>query len=206
MKEEVARELPSAHHVDKVCHDLKHLIAVGLLLSQPDEREHLDEKETRRLAMMRQQWEQAADLVSVLTEESGARFYHADLVAVCRECMATTLTSRELTLEVDDGDHVVAGDPVLLRRAVTNLVSNACRATAATGRVRIRVASEVSHSWVEVVDDGPGFGQIAGGTGLGLEIVRAAVWASAGQLRIETGPSSGTSVRMTFPAALRSLP
>jgi signal transduction histidine kinase len=205
MKEEITREVPSTHHVDKVCHDLKHLIAVGLLLSHPDDREYLDDNETRRLAMMRQQWEQAADLVSLLTEEAGARVHHADLVAVCRECVATTLTSRELTLEVDDGEHVVAGDPVLLRRAVTNLVSNACRATAATGRVRIRVASEVSHSWVEVVDDGPGFGQMAGGTGLGLEIVRAAVWASAGRLRIETGPSSGTSVRMTFPAALRSL-
>lgn len=207
MTEELTHDRPSAHHIDQVCHDLKQHIAIGLLLSQPADHERRDANETRRLAMLHQQWEQAADLVAILNEEYGARVHHhADLVAVCRQCVDSVPAADGIALEVDGGDHVVTGDPVLLRRAVANLLNNASRATGATGRVRLRVGSSGTDSWVEVIDDGPGFGQIAGGTGLGLEIVRAAVWASGGQLRIDTGPTSGTSVRMTLPAALRSVP
>jgi len=57
-------------------------------------------------------------------------------------------------------------------------------------------------AWVEVTDDGHGFGQIESGSGHGLSIVSAAVRASNGRLEISSGPGPGTRVRIVMPTRL----
>lgn len=197
--------ISDADQIRSICHDLKQNIATGLLLSDLVNGDELHTAVRRHVVTLREQWAHVADLVAVLSGDLESIVRRADLAEVSVRCVDAVRAGREVTLEIEGDEHVVAGDPVLLRRALGNLLDNACRATPAEGRVSVRVGKGSSESWVEVVDEGPGLGQIAAGTGLGLEVVRAAVWKSAGRLRIDSGPRSGTTFRMTFPSTLRFL-
>ena len=143
--------------------------------------------------------------MAILNDDRGTRASQADLGDIARVCVNAARATHEVALDLESGEHVVPGDRVLLRRAVGNLLDNACRATPDTGRIVVRVGSSDAGVWIEVTDEGPGFGEITPGSGLGLQVARAAVWASGGRLRIETGPWSGTTIRMSFPVALRAL-
>jgi signal transduction histidine kinase len=102
--------------------------------------------------------------------------------------------------------------PVAVRRLLSNLVDNACRAAGADGEVRIKVKSTRAGAVIEVADSGPGpgawsesFGAPGGGhaaAGLGLQIVRSIVDGCGGLIRV--GPAdalSGSSVVVTLPRA-----
>ena len=191
------------NHVRRVCHDLKQSIATGLLLTDTIGSEEVDPGTHRRVEVLHQQLQQAAELVSLLSGQEVARPETADLAEVTRESVTWASAVHRVRLEVVGEEHLVHGDPVLLRRAVLNLLDNACRAAGKDGEVRVAVSRVGSDIAVEILDTGPGFGAIAAGTGVGLDIVRSAVWAGGGRLRVETGPGSGTSVLMSFPAALR---
>lgn len=206
LSEPIAGELAWAGQSEKVCHDLKQNIATGLLLSDPEASVHIDAGLRRRLEMMHQLWQDAAEMVAVINDEVDDRGQRVDLGEVARACVAPIRATHEIVLDIDAGEHVVTSDRLMLRRAIANLLDNACRATPPAGRVVVRVGSEAPEIFVEVLDEGPGFGRITSGSGLGLEIARGAVWAASGQLQIKTGPRSGTSVRMSFPAELRVLP
>jgi len=203
--QEFSTDPQTADGFDKVCHDLKQSIATGLLLSDPGVTRDVDTGTQRRLALLHQQWEDVAALVGVLNGDLAAQTQHVDVAEIAAACVDAARATRDVVLDVDGRDHMVWGDRVLLRRAVGNLLDNACRATTPADQIVVRVGSHGPETWVEVTDDGPGFGQIPSGTGLGLEVVRAAVWAAGGRLRIETGPRDGTSIRLTFPAALRAV-
>lgn len=205
MTQEFSTNPQPADQFDKVCHDLKQSIATGLLLSDPGVTRDVDPGTQRRLDLLHQQWEDAAALVGLLNGELAAQTQHVDVAEIARTCVDAARATRDVALDVDEHDHVVWADRVLLRRAVGNLLDNACRASTPADQIVVRVRSHGHETWVEVADEGPGFGRIAAGTGLGLEVVRTAVWASGGRLRIETGPRDGTSIRLTFPAALRAV-
>jgi signal transduction histidine kinase len=96
------------------------------------------------------------------------------------------------------------GDKALLRRAISNILDNASRAAGTAGRVRVCVGVDGADAYVEISDDGAGFGGITHGTGHGLQLVAAAVRASRGRLEISSGPGPGTTVRLLLPA--RQLP
>ncbi len=193
----------AAEQLEEICHDLKQSIATGLLLSDPEAAREADGGVRRRLEMLHQQWEDAAALVAVLNQEVAERVERIDLAELAVGCAAPLRAAHAIDIEIADGEHGVVSDRVLVRRAVANLLDNACRATPPSGRVRVRVGSEARHTFVEVADDGPGFGRIASGSGIGLEVVRTAVWRGGGNLRIETGPGGGTSVRMSYPTILQ---
>ena len=110
---------------------------------------------------------------------------------------------------------VVEVDPLALRRAVTNLVVNACRYGT---RTRARVRHEGGQAVVEVDDDGPGLPQheldrvfepfhraersrsrTTGGTGLGLAVVRAVVLAHGGEATLENRQEGGLRARIALP-------
>jgi len=63
----------------------------------------------------------------------------------------------------------------------------------------IRVGTAGDEAWIQVTDDGPGFGRIEHGTGQGLAVITSAVRACHGRLEITSGPGPGTAVRVTFP-------
>jgi signal transduction histidine kinase len=89
-------------------------------------------------------------------------------------------------------------DPVDLRRAVANLVDNAVRAG---GRVDVRLLRVADRVWVEVADDGPGFGRLPRQSGQGLAVALGVAGRCGGLLEIGPGPAGGALVRLQLPLA-----
>ncbi len=115
----------------------------------------------------------------------------------------------------------VLADRDRLVQIVINLVDNAVKYTSEGGRVTVQAQQPAdSQIEVDVIDTGVGIpsadlpriterfyrvdkarSRELGGTGLGLAIVKHLVFAHGGQLRIESEPGRGTTVRVTLPVA-----
>lgn len=140
--------------------------------------------------------------------EAVGEFY--DAVAVEGQ---VTLTS--------EGDAAFVGDPMLVRRAVSNLVGNALKHTRPGGRVVLATrSSEDGGAEISVRDDGAGipaemlprvferFFQVdksrdltAKGAGLGLAIVQSIMRLHNGEVKVESTPGRGTTVTLRFPGS-----
>ena len=119
------------------------------------------------------------------------------------------------------GDATIHADPTLLRRALSNLISNALAHTPAGGHIRVSAEKGSGDSVnLSVADDGKGIppehlprvfdrfyrvdparSRHTTGTGLGLAIVRSIAELHDGAASIESKPTKGTVVTMRFPAA-----
>jgi signal transduction histidine kinase len=123
---------------------------------------------------------------------------------------------------VDPDLPLVMGDPVALKQAVHNLLSNAAKYGAEGGRwIGIYAQREGDHAVViRVADRGPGIpaeeresvfdpffrGRRAiedqiHGTGLGLNLVKGIVEAHGGTITVESAPGKGTEFSIRIPAA-----
>jgi two-component system heavy metal sensor histidine kinase CusS len=118
------------------------------------------------------------------------------------------------------GQARLRADPLLIRRAVTNLLSNALRHTPSGGQVVLSVEPVNAHGVVlKVSDTGCGIGpkdlprncdaaacpsrgtaRCAGGTGLGLAIVKSIAALHGGTFSLESRPGQGTTALIRFPA------
>jgi len=118
-----------------------------------------------------------------------------------------------------EGDAPMSGDPMLVRRAVSNLLGNALKHTAAGGRVVVAARlPEGGGVEISVRDTGAGiprdllpnvfdrFFQVeksrdltAKGAGLGLAIVQSIMRLHGGRAAIESTVGAGTTVRLWFP-------
>jgi len=78
-----------------------------------------------------------------------------------------------------------------LRRCLVNLVENAVRAAGPAGTVTVTVTRRAGKVRLAVEDDGPGFGHVPSGTGLGLEMARQTVALAGGTLAIGLPSASG---------------
>jgi signal transduction histidine kinase len=114
------------------------------------------------------------------------------------------------------------GDPMLFRRAVSNLLGNALRHTLAQGSIRIAVrALDDDAVELSVCDTGSGIApehlpkvfdrfyradDSPGGTGLGLAIVQSIVRLHGGTASIRSQLGQGTTVTLKFPAGVPAPP
>lgn len=127
----------------------------------------------------------------------------------------------EFTLEVQLPRNRTQGiaDTRLMERVLDNLVNNALRY--ARERLRVSLWFEGEQACLQVEDDGPGIpaderervfepfvrldpsrDRATGGCGLGLAIVHSIAHAFNGDVRIETSPLGGASVRFSWPVNL----
>lgn len=123
-------------------------------------------------------------------------------------------TGHDVTAEIDR-PVVIDGDPVALRRLVTNLLDNAIKFG---DRARARVYAEDQSAVIEVDDDGPGLhgadpervfepffrgepsrSRETGGAGLGLAVVRSVARAHGGDAALENLPGGGLRARARLP-------
>ena len=101
---------------------------------------------------------------------------------------------------------LVAGGRHALRRALFNLVVNACEGDGARGAAKVEVSanSDAAGVHIEVLDDGPGFPPLLlqaglpstkpGGTGLGIEVAFAIARASTGAMTVSNRATGGGRV------------
>ncbi len=118
-----------------------------------------------------------------------------------------------------EGNRQILGDPLLFKRALTNLVSNSIKYTK-DGKVNIQVRKKSDQTIAVTVRD-TGYGIDAediprifdrffradqsrshdpGGTGLGLSIVNSIMALHSGSIEVQSQPGLGTSVTLNFPA------
>jgi diguanylate cyclase (GGDEF)-like protein/PAS domain S-box-containing protein len=127
----------------------------------------------------------------------------------------TVVTAHGVSLEVETPDKViVVADPQRVASAITNLLSNALKATPHEGRVRVELRERRGKARLEVSDSGPGVparmraaiferfhqggGQRAGGYGIGLALVNEIVALHGGSVAIEEAPIGGALFRLEF--------
>jgi K+-sensing histidine kinase KdpD len=89
--------------------------------------------------------------------------------------------------------------PVLLRRAVSNVLGNAVRAAGPAGTVSVEIQRCDDAVMVAVEDSGPGFGEIPSGAGLGLTAVARNITKYGGRIEYSCGVHlSGARVSLWF--------
>jgi two-component system, OmpR family, heavy metal sensor histidine kinase CusS len=124
-----------------------------------------------------------------------------------------------------EGDATITGDPMLVRRAISNLLSNALKHTPEQGRVDL-VARTTDDGGAEIMvrDNGKGipadalplvfdrFFQVdqsrdltAKGAGLGLAIVKSIMTLHGGTASVESQLDSGTTITLRFPRSLEQV-
>ncbi len=118
------------------------------------------------------------------------------------------------SMTLDPGPVFASADPVLLRRAVDNLILNAIDAMPSGGTLNLRTSRTDERAVIEVADTGSGltpeecerlftpyYTTKQHGTGLGLAIVQSIVSDHGGQISVRSEKGSGTTFRMEFPLA-----
>lgn len=125
--------------------------------------------------------------------------------------------SRGLSLEVDVADVDAWVDPTRLRQIVANLLSNALKFTPEGGRVQLGLRAEGDEAVIRVEDSGPGIpadelprvfdrffrgrGARAGGSGIGLTVVKDLATAHEGSVEVASELGRGTTFTVRLPCA-----
>jgi len=141
-----------------------------------------------------------------------------DLVARARDGWQHRHGERQLVIDVAADLPPVSGDPVLLRRALDNLLDNAAKYAPRDTPVELRVTREDSAVWFAVIDRGPGMtadeiehaftpfwrsdasrARDTGGVGLGLCLARQLAHAHRGEIRLTSAPGQGMCAVLQVP-------
>lgn len=121
-----------------------------------------------------------------------------------------------LHFEAADETVIIIADETKLRRAVTNLITNAVHYTPQGGDIRVKLNKRGECAAVEVVDTGVGISEIdlpliferffraaktrnSNGSGLGLAITKRIVEAHNGSIEVESVPNKGSTFRILMP-------
>lgn len=166
------------------------------------------------------------DLQDLALAEAGNLAYHrvtvdlAELLETCRTAHHARAESAGVSLCVSAEPVAVHADPDRLRQVIGNLVTNALRATAPGGEVRLVASRAGTRAVVQVVDTGSGIvadalpyvfdrfwradaarGRRTGGSGLGLAIARQIVTDHQGTITVASELGVGTTFTITLPRA-----
>jgi C4-dicarboxylate-specific signal transduction histidine kinase len=194
-----------ADELRQACHDLRQPIA-GVLalaeaaLSEADLSENAREFLNKIIGLA--EWQSdviehclwAPDDWSSTTQET-------DVLGVIMEAVAAQQVTwaGDLTVVWPPGPVLVGLPRVTLRRMTANLLANATRAAGPSGRVTVQVSVRATQMLLAVEDDGPGFGVLPGGCGLGLSAVAREAIDYNGRLECGRGGLGGARVSLLFP-------
>ena len=204
-----------AQEIRETFHDLNQPVACVLALAaaaltEPD----LPPGARRRLEQIAGQARWLADMVRDCLGGQGQEIPaeieelddgRADLVHIAREVIAAEcLTWRgHMVLNSPAGPVWCMLHPVLLRRAVANVLGNATRAAGPAGTVTVEILRRKGGVVLSVEDNGPGFGKIPSGTGLGLSAVARNVVKHGGKMEFGcAGDGGGARVSLWLPAKI----
>lgn len=208
-----------AHEVRNPLQSLSLLATLARTETDPDERESLltsIETEIHVLEGVVQRFLRSSGPLQISRVPS-------DLVEVVQKAMGVAgpqARTRNVTLEVVTPQRLpLQMDASLVRRAIENLLLNAIEFSGkdntskdTTGRVRVELTRRGREAIVLVDDNGPGvpaqerdrvfkayYSSKAGGTGLGLALVKQVFEAHGGSIRCEDSPLGGARFAATLP-------
>ena len=126
---------------------------------------------------------------------------HTDVVRVVNEAVAAERVTwaGELILVWPPNSVTVPLHSVTMRRMIANLLANATRAAGPSGTVTIEVSSHARRMLLAVEDDGPGFGRLPTGLGLGLSAVAREAVEHHGRLECGRSSLGGGRVNLWLP-------
>lgn len=144
----------------------------------------------------------------------------ADLLEQVRARFEASHPGRALDLRAGDGLPALSADPALLRRALDNLLDNACKYSDAGRPVVLTARAGADSLEIEVEDHGIGIDPAdqarlftpffradrsrtrnTGGVGLGLVLARGIVEAHGGTIAVSSRLGEGSTFRVRLPAA-----
>jgi signal transduction histidine kinase len=138
------------------------------------------------------------------------------LLQEVRDSLQVLATEKKQSLELADSPSVkIAGDRMLLRQALFNIVHNAIRYAPAKAVITLQVSRNDSNAVITVSDTGPGIApeyhakifdrfyrvdkarsRSEGGHGLGLAIAKWAVERQGGRIEVESAVGRGATFRI----------
>jgi signal transduction histidine kinase len=141
-------------------------------------------------------WLWARDDWSPKTEET-------DVLGVITEAVAPQQVTwaGDLTVLWPPGPVLVGLPRGPLHRMTTNLLADATRAAGPSGRVTVEVSVRATQMLLAVEDDGPGFGPLPGGCGLGVSAVAREAFKRHRELSCGRGSLGGARVNPWLPPA-----
>jgi signal transduction histidine kinase len=192
----------------EVCHDLRQPIAGILALAEAALAEaDLPDGARTRLEQIMGLAEWQSDVIQnwlqVCQGADPLDGGQADVVRVINEASAAErLTwAGDLTLVWPPEPVFTRLHPVILRRMAANLLANATRAAGPRGLVIIEVSRQGGQVVLAVEDNGPGFGWLGTGSGLGLPGVARQAARHQGRLECGRGTLGGGRVSLWLPLA-----
>jgi signal transduction histidine kinase len=143
--------------------------------------------------------------------QSVARLFQAQLQAPGRAAI-------ECKLELTNENSLIAADPELLHRALSNLILNAMDAMPQGGVLTVHTREAGDYAYIEVSDTGNGmtpeeceriftpyYTSKPHGTGLGLAIVQSVVSDHGGRISVRSQPGQGTTFVIELPKHLDNI-
>jgi two-component system nitrate/nitrite response regulator NarL len=194
----------------ETCHDMRQPIAtvlalVAAALSEPG----LPAAARGRLGQITEQAGWLADMVHGCLAAQGQEEPaeadcgdgRADVAYIVSEVIAAECLTwtGDVTLTSPAGRIWCELHPVLLRRVVSNVLGNATRAAGPDGAVTVQIKRRKGAVVLTVEDDGPGFGEIPSGPGLGLAAVARNVVRHGGRMECGSGEQGGARVSLWLP-------
>lgn len=138
---------------------------------------------------------------------------------ILKICDYFSAIAEEKNVEIAcEGNATVAVDPILFKRVVNNLLSNALKYTPSNGKIRIDLNTTKDNVFLIIKDTGIGIQQahlpkifdrfyridpsrssLTGGLGLGLTIAKSIINLHKGQISIESEINKGTTITIKLP-------
>jgi signal transduction histidine kinase len=200
-------------------HELRSPVAALAAIASVFAESSVDSSERRTLVELAVAACRAIERVVGDAAVSSIRLEEVELGRIAREAAsAGTLLGADVRAVVAEGATRIDGDPVRLRQALDNLVTNAVR-HARGDEVVVAVEPGAGVVRVAVSDRGPGIpveeqerifepgvqlGAGRGGSGLGLPLARAIAVAHGGELTLTSEPGAGATFTLTLPGRASS--
>jgi two-component system sensor histidine kinase KdpD len=138
-----------------------------------------------------------------------------DVIQTTLRTIERELSGREIKVEIAENMPLARLDFTLMQQAISNLLLNVVMHTQPGTPISLRAGNEQGHLVVSVADRGPGLAQEllprifekfvrgphapAGGSGLGLTIVKGFVEAHGGNIKVENRPGGGAVFTIWIP-------